>query len=40
MIERNKIEIFIKAELKNFNLELAVNLNGREGVVFHSIFNS
>ena len=34
MNEKNKIENFIKAELKNFDLELAVKFNGREGVDF------
>ncbi|WP_405327409.1 hypothetical protein [Leeuwenhoekiella sp. LLG6367-2.1] len=34
MNEKNRIEIFIKAELKNFDLELIKKPDGREGVDF------
>lgn len=34
MNEKNRIEIFIKAELKNFDLELITKPDGREGVDF------
>lgn len=34
MSEKNRIDIFIKAELKNFDLELITKPNGREEVDF------
>lgn len=34
MNKKNRIEVFIKAELKNFDLELITKPDGREGVDF------